>query len=87
METNLFPLIHLIIAKGASVTSFEWKYGKVPTSIEQPSSSLIEMVTNEEATIDFGDSDTVDEPIDFGVTDNDVEASIDISIVADEKGN
>lgn len=45
------------------------------------------MVTNEEATIDFGDSDTVDEPIDFGVTDNDVEASIDISIVADEKGN
>ncbi|KAE9414406.1 hypothetical protein Angca_006802, partial [Angiostrongylus cantonensis] len=85
-QVKLLPLINLIIRKGVQATTFEYKYGVAPDSVETQSYDLLLKQDKVKATND--DIDFCDDGIDFG-DDETAEFSgedVHIDVVADSSG-
>ncbi|VDM56075.1 unnamed protein product [Angiostrongylus costaricensis] len=83
-QVKLLPLVNLIMRKGVQATTFEYKYGVAPDSVETPSYDLL--LKQDKATND--DIDFCDDGIDFG-DDETREFSgedVHIDVVADSSG-
>ncbi|KAJ1345764.1 hypothetical protein KIN20_000371 [Parelaphostrongylus tenuis] len=85
LPVKLLPLISLILRRGVQPTTFEYKYGVAPDSVETPSYDLLlkrdKKPSNDdidfcEDCIDFGDAESIEFP----------EDDLQIDVVADSSG-